>query len=117
MRLVSLVGASEAVGELVGEFPCFPQVVVLDVGRRDLDPEVMVAVLTRPEVAQQRQQRAGLAALVAEVDAVGEGTAAPGAEPADRLEVVFPVPASQPRPRSTSAIASITFRVWLVYVK
>jgi hypothetical protein len=67
-------------------------VVVLEVGRRDFDPEVSLAVLTGPEVAQQRQQGADLASLVAEVNPVGENTAAFRAEPADRLEVVLPVP-------------------------
>jgi hypothetical protein len=87
-------GACHAVGQSVGEFPCRFQVVVLEVGRRDFDPEVSLAVLARPQVAQQGQQRAHLATLIAEVDAIGEGTAVLGAEPADRLEIVFPVPAA-----------------------
>src|SRR2546430_10910817 len=92
--LLRHAGACQAVGEPVRECPCRLQVVVLDVGRRDLDPEVALAVLTGPEVAQQRQQGAHLASLVAEVNAVGEDSAVLGAESADGLEVVFPVPAA-----------------------
>src|ERR1700704_1175826 len=63
---------------------------VLEVGGRYFDPEVSLAVFPGPEVAQQRQQRADLASLVAEVDSIGEDTAlqfpgAPTIDVADRF--------------------------------
>jgi hypothetical protein len=81
------------------------QVVVLEIGGWDLDAEVFLAVFTGPTVAQQRQQGADLAALVAEVNAVGEEAAVLGAEPADRLEVVC-----QYRRQQTAAVKGFPFR-------
>jgi hypothetical protein len=83
------------------------QVVVPEIGGRNLDAEVYLAVLTGPKVAQQRQQGADLAALVAEVHAVGEDAAVLGAEPADRLEVVS-VPGQQ-----TAAVSGFPYRTRL----
>ena len=90
----AFAAGQKLVRQPVRECPCRVQVVVLEVGRRDLDAEVSVPVFARPEVAEQRQQGAHLAALVAEVDAIGEDAAALGPEPAHGLQVVTPVPAA-----------------------
>src|SRR6266568_2780766 len=54
-RLLRLAGSCQAVCQPVREFPCRLQVIVLDIGRRYLHAEIALAVLARPEVAQQRQ--------------------------------------------------------------
>jgi hypothetical protein len=43
-QLLKLAGDYQTAGEPVREFPCRLQVVVLDVGRRDFDPEKALAV-------------------------------------------------------------------------
>src|SRR3954466_14319714 len=67
---------------------------VLQVGRRDPHARAALPVLTGTEVAEQRQQRPHLAALVSEMDVVEEVAAPPRPEPPHRLEVVLPVPAA-----------------------
>src|ERR1035438_6109179 len=60
----------------VGKSACGLQMMVLEVGRRNFDPEVTLAILPGTEVAQQRKQRADLTAFVAEVDSLREQAAA-----------------------------------------
>src|SRR5436190_5146376 len=94
-RLRASSDSDELIGELRGETACLLEVVVLQIRRRDLQSQVLLAVLTRPEVADQREQRPHLAALVPEVDAVDPGAPAFDALPPHRLEVVFPVAAAR----------------------
>src|SRR4051794_40968876 len=70
-RFVELWRAcQESIGEPAGELLRLLEVVVPHVRGWDLHAEVPLAVLARSEIAEQRQQGANLAALVAEVDAV-----------------------------------------------
>lgn len=55
------------VGELAGEGSGRVVTVGLEVGGRDLDPEVPLAVLARSEVADEREQRPDLSAEVLEM--------------------------------------------------
>src|SRR5258708_4816167 len=80
--------------EPVCEPSCLLQVVLLEIGRRDLDAEVALAVGAGPEIAQERKQGADLAALVTEVDAAGESSAVLGGESPHGFQVVAPVPAA-----------------------
>src|SRR3954447_13163657 len=78
----------------VGEVRRVREVTFLEVGRRDLHAEVARAILTGAEVAEQRQERSHLAALVSEMDAVDEDPVPLRPKPLDRLEVVLPVAAA-----------------------
>src|SRR6185437_10744615 len=64
------VGA-EAVRQPVREHLGLPEEVRLEIGRRNLHPEVALAHLSLAEVADQRQQRPDLAARELETGAIG----------------------------------------------
>src|SRR3954466_3621186 len=79
------------VRQLAREGTGLPEVVLLQVGPRNLQSQEAIAVLARAEIADQRQQRPHLAAVIPEVDAAEEHAAMLGAHSRDRLQVVLPI--------------------------
>src|SRR5436189_4658794 len=84
----------EAVRQLVCELLGLIAEVRLEIGRRYLDPERALAHLALAEVAEQRQQRADLAALVGEMDPVDVLAPLTGAELSDLFQVDAPISAA-----------------------
>src|SRR5882724_13432755 len=83
---------AEAVRQPVREDLGLPEEVRLEIGRRNLHPEVALAHLSPAEVADQRQQRPDLAARELETGAVGVRAPLRGTQLPDFLQVDAPVP-------------------------
>ena len=73
---LGLTAIGQSCHELVSELAGLVEVVLLDIGRRYLDPEVFLAVLALPEVTEEGEQRVHLTTFVGEMNAVGEDAAA-----------------------------------------
>src|SRR3954453_18740226 len=101
------------VRQLAREDAGLREVVLLEVGPRDLHAQEAIAVLARAEIADQRQQRAHLAAVIGKVDAVDEPTAVLGAQPPARLQVVLPIATTRDERGEAAAAQYLRRRVGL----
>src|SRR5271167_4518507 len=99
--------------QLVPKLAGLVEVVVLDIGRGYLDPEVLLVVRALPEVTKEGQQRMHLATFIGEVNAVGEDAATFHPFSLQGLEVVLPVTATTDDRREGLPLENLPSRVRL----